>query len=415
MKILLVFITVSAVLCCFSCTKTKIVYIEADTDNIAADGLEPEADTIEIDTDVPVAGDADEAQETEDAQTDENNDSDTAVVECTTVTLTEFYIDDSENKLEYDGLIAETLGSPDLIDPVTLLFYSSVEDTDLNELTVGKYDLGSETNKKVSTCSECVFVFQDYDEDTGKMAKAYFQQSGTLEITEIKTGTPQSRGTLTAKLIQVSLDAVTQEAIPVPGGDCIEFKASAWDTICVPNCNGRICGPDGCGGFCGDGCGAGTQCSADASACIACTAITLQDITANPDSTGQYIASLTANVNGDDTADIFYIDFYGPQSAATFDLGTGDNAAYATCKQCVKIYTDIETDARWYFQQSGTLTVTDLVTDSYGSMTAKSAGHIDNLRLVELGVEEGSNDSIPLKDGGCLDITAASWNTMTIY
>jgi len=41
-----------------------------------------------------------------------------------------------------------------------------------------------------------------------------------------------------------------------PGGD----PPMACDYVCVPDCQGKECGPDGCGGTCGSGCGSGEAC-----------------------------------------------------------------------------------------------------------------------------------------------------------
>ncbi len=40
------------------------------------------------------------------------------------------------------------------------------------------------------------------------------------------------------------------------------FPKSCTDAICVPSCSGKACGPDGCGGFCGD-CPSNQKCTVD--------------------------------------------------------------------------------------------------------------------------------------------------------
>ncbi len=56
---------------------------------------------------------------------------------------------------------------------------------------------------------------------------------------------------------------------------CLEGESCNPNTFaceaCVPQCAGRTCGPDGCGGSCAPGCNAGEACST-AGACSACTA-----------------------------------------------------------------------------------------------------------------------------------------------
>jgi hypothetical protein len=59
--------------------------------------------------------------------------------------------------------------------------------------------------------------------------------------------------------------------------DCPDFRNcvcnQAQGQCCARNCAGKVCGPDGCGGLCGDNCPEGTVCSADGTACL-CTAQT---------------------------------------------------------------------------------------------------------------------------------------------
>jgi hypothetical protein len=42
--------------------------------------------------------------------------------------------------------------------------------------------------------------------------------------------------------------------------------------VCVPNCSGRVCGDDGCGGSCGT-CAANQVCRVDG-ACVSCNCVT---------------------------------------------------------------------------------------------------------------------------------------------
>lgn len=52
--------------------------------------------------------------------------------------------------------------------------------------------------------------------------------------------------------------------------ECQEgFAPEGLDCVCVPQCGGRVCGPDGCGGQCAPGCGEGEFCDQDAGVCVA--------------------------------------------------------------------------------------------------------------------------------------------------
>ncbi|HRZ79691.1 MAG TPA: hypothetical protein P5044_06775 [bacterium] len=378
-----------------------------DTDETDADAADMESD---IENDADAEGDADAV-----ADSDEESDADSDEIVCTKLSITGMYL---ETEWEYYGSISPELGSADKEDGIVMMFYAPEEpDSDSYEdyvMKVGEYELGKGNNAKVSTCTECVFVSEDYDEEEGTMSKMYAPESGVLKITGVKEGTMESKGTITAKMVQVYLDMVSGEAIPVPGGACLELDAEPWDTICVPACEGKVCGIDGCGGFCGDGCEEGTQCNDDQTECIPCTEITLSGLTSTPAEAPVYRGTLTENVAGADTDDRFQLVFSGYQDAGTFDLATGDNANFSTCKQCVLLYADASTDSETatYFQRSGTVTIDELVKDSYGCMSAESKGKIDNIVLVEVSFE--GVVSTPVKDGGCFQLSTASWDTMPV-
>ncbi len=49
---------------------------------------------------------------------------------------------------------------------------------------------------------------------------------------------------------------------------CATYESNLWDwEVCVPDCAARICGGDGCGGFCFPGCSLDEDCSADGTVC----------------------------------------------------------------------------------------------------------------------------------------------------
>ncbi len=343
-----------------------------------------------------------------------DNDEDTAI-SCTVVTIKKVSGNAYEDSIEYYGIVAESLGSADTSDTVAFFFRSADENL-RTTLVKGSYTLGEGVNKKASTCTECIFVMEDYDEESGKTGKAYFAESGVFEVTNVAENGVDAEGVLTAKMIQVYLDLASQEAVPVPGGSCLEFKAAPWTTACTPDCEGRVCGSDGCGGVCGDGCPEGTQCNTEGTDCIACTSFTVNDFVPVDEWPGQYRAELTANIDGKAGGDALYIDLFNGQELGTYNLAEGDNAFYSSCKQCVNLHSDLDSDGggKSYFQQSGTLTITDLLNDNYGVMGAHSAGHIDSVRVVEMEVieENGEYKNLPVPGGACYEITTASWDTM---
>ncbi len=205
--------------------------------------------------------------ETEDADSDtefvedENSDSDTEIV-CTEITIKELFLDGEETSTNYYGIINESLGSADKWDGILLQFYLSENET----LKTGTYDLGTEQNISFAQCTECLFIVEDYDEESELPAKFYFQETGTLNVTEIKEGTGESKGIMNAKLVEVFLNAVTMDTVKVEGGACLELKNQEWNTICTPQCEGKVCGSDGCYGECGE-CGENETCSEDGTTC----------------------------------------------------------------------------------------------------------------------------------------------------
>ena len=52
-------------------------------------------------------------------------------------------------------------------------------------------------------------------------------------------------------------------------GCCGEGEVCLWDgACCAPDCGGRECGDDGCGGSCGPGCSAGELCAWESGSCV---------------------------------------------------------------------------------------------------------------------------------------------------
>lgn len=279
----------------------------------------------------------------------------------------------------------------------------------------GTYDLSGGTNKSYLDCTECVRVWQDHDNKN--KVRIFFQESGELVIDEVDLNN-EIKGTLTAKLIEVTVDPDTREAAPVEGGECIAIKNWAFDTgICVPDCIGKVCGPDGCGGTCGEGCNGDLTCSEDQKSCVPfeCYEITLGQVELlNDYDTYYYEAYATGRSAGStDFDDIFNLYFYDEDgnSAETLasgvvNLGSGLNAEYATCTECILFYEDVNEDEEYqktYFPQSG-----ELVFEEVKEGTFESRGH-GHFRLVE--VDEFDNFK-PVPNGKCYEVKNLEWNTI---
>jgi len=325
--------------------------------------------------------------------------------ECTAITLSDVAIVNGV----YQAAMSEALGTTDLADLFQIEFYTTDLSALRTDLTVGSYDLASETNDNYATCTECVRVFEDIAADNSGVAAIYFQYSGAIDITEIGARPLESKGSIHVFVHEVTIDASTYESTPVAGGACYEITGS-WDTVCVPSCGDAVCGSDGCGGECGEGCEPGQQCNADQTGCIDCTAVTIAEIGPNVDYPSLYQGIVVEEL-GDTFDDLFQIEFYGEQVPGTYDLA-GTN--YIDCPQCVVVTQDSSDDPaalpKMFFQESGSL-VLDAATLVDGEMSAESKGHLDGVRLVEVTIASDYT-SPPVAGGACLVITEAAWDTM---
>jgi hypothetical protein len=105
--------------------------------------------------------------------------------------------------------------------------------------------------------------------------------------------------------------------------------------------------------------------------------------------------------------DVISFEFYAngaPITAGTFDLGSGDNANYATCSQCVRVIMDIDTGTgvpqKIFYQTGGTLTV--------DAMTLPGSDPIvlswQNVTLAEVYIDPSTFESTLVPNGDCFTI-----------
>ncbi len=141
---------------------------------------------------------------------------------------------------------------------------------------VGTFDLAAQGNDNYATCDQCVRVFEDTDA-SGNPGRIYFQTGGAVTVS---SATPPVSGdkldvTMTdVSLVEVTIsDDGTFTSNEVPGGGCLVFPGTVTLTTpaCVPACaGGKECGPDGCGGSCGQ-CGDTQTCDASGHCVGQCT------------------------------------------------------------------------------------------------------------------------------------------------
>ena len=298
------------------------------------------------------------------------------------------------------------IGSTALEDIMTLQFYG-----DGYTLKEGTIDLGSGDNANYETCVECLLLYEDVDFYNNEYGRTFFQQKGELVFDEVKEGTFESRGHASFRLVEVEIDDYSSVSTPVPGGACYEVENLTWDTICTPQCDGRVCGPDGCGGECGEngaGCGPDMACSADQQSCVEwnCEKITLEDLTENDvsiyplDGIYNYMYPITPNIGK-------------PEITETLQLGLRGNIQekrpyklYGTNLRSSDVSFVLYADGtELYFQHSGTVTF-----DPFDFYTGVFEATLDSLRLVQVRVDEDLT-SIPVPGGKCIEIT----NTILEY
>jgi len=381
---------------------------DTDTDTVPTDdGSTTDTDTTGNDT---ILSDEDETAGDEDTTpTDEvKPDDDTYVIgDCTPITITNVVLISGSNR--YEGGFSEPLGDETLADIFSLQFYID-ETTVQTELAVGTYDLGAGKNKNFATCTECALIFEDYNPDEGTIAKRYFQYDGSIEISEVKPGTLESKGTIDARLVEVTIESGTYISTPIAGGTCYKVTGS-WDTICVPDCTDKACGPDGCGGVCGEECEAGFQCNAEQTDCVPCTVVHISDIAPNASYPNVYEGVIAEKLGDETFDDLFWIEFYGTQAVGTHDLASTN---YFDCPWCIMIAQDSSEDPaakpKNFFQDSGSLII-EAINPVEGEMGAESKGRLEGVRLVEVTVASDYT-STPVPGGACITIADTAWDTM---
>jgi len=285
-------------------------------------------------------------------------------------------------------------------------------------LKTGTYDLGEGDNKSSLYCTECVIVKQDFEDEKEKF---FFQESGTLVIEETDMDY-NIKGTLSAKLVEVEGDPArrAEEVVKVEGGECIAIENWSFDTgVCVPGCVGKVCGPDGCGGTCGEGCSGDLTCSKDQKSCVPfeCKKITFDNVEMFENDNGSYRYQTSVSGNLPESSalpDILTLNFYATDyvlKEGTIDLG-GDNANYETCIECIVLYKDFDIETEEYtaefFQQSG-----ELVFDEVTEGTFESKGH-GSFRLVEVEIDDYTSVSTPVLGGACYEIENLIWDFITV-
>ena len=188
---------------------------------------------------------------------------------------------------------------------------------------------------------------------------------------------------------------------------------------CTPDCNGKECGPDGCGGICKTDCGTDAACNAEQTMCVpyTCKKITVnklreRDTLPMGEHRDKYIykATYTDSNNATSSDEDFKFQInYDESLPAVVDLSNFHDYKCIFRSGSVCFY--IQNSTKLYFQQSGTVDISSLDT-SNGNISAA----LTNVRLVETGFVLENEKIYEIPGGECLEIKNETLNyTAPVY
>lgn len=306
----------------------------------------------DVPTDTADTGDTadsgDSAPDSADTPGEDVAEVDTVVPGCGELTLTgSLEANDVAGVFTLGGEVDLGLGDPEIPDIVVFELFSD---------EAGTFRLGQGANENYATCNQCVRVIEDASSGS---ARQFFPTAGSIEVQYLGQSGRAVRFTLSGlEMVEVTIRQADLSSVPVEGGRCYRrLESFSLETAaCVAACGEHICGDDGCGGVCGDGCEAGV-CSLDGLRCetdtTVCQDVEVSGILANP-AVGVYRLSLTElGLGAVSATDFLQLEFY-ENATGGFSLGAGTNRNYRTCGQCVRLIVD---GRREFFQREGLLTV----------------------------------------------------------
>ena len=292
----------------------------------------------------------------------------------------------------FANAVGNAAGDPAIKDILQIEFWNSSGEA-LTKLEVGTTIL---TDRE--SCDTCLILYED------KGQKLYSQTSGTFNITKVKEGTLESQGNASFRLVEVN-----EYFMPIEGGNCYDVENMTWDTICTPDCTGKVCGSDGCSSVCGT-CGKNEGCSLDQSQCQPldlsdCTGISIDFGTLKKYYSNSFYTSMA------DGRPYVYMTFFLGENETkikpgTYDLGSDKNLSYDTCSESVLLYSGydsvLEDYTKMYFQHGGTINVESVgeKNEIKGTITAK---------LVEADIAE-DNSTTFFAGTNCLEIETSAFD-----
>jgi hypothetical protein len=260
----------------------------------------------------------------------------------------------------------------------------------------GAFALGSGDNANLATCEQCLqgklYGFNGADRD-------FFADAGVLDIgssSDVRNGVIHA-STSGVRLGEVTIDGST--TTPVPGGYCIDLADGAVD-VSSSSGTGGTSGAGGEGGTPGSG-ATGNEGGAAGAFTLPtdCTEIGVGTWGVSTGSDGaEYYSHLSPNV-GSPAQDVIGL-LELSNDVGSFKLGTGDDASFWSCAQCLLVnIPDGTTSGMNFFAMGGTLDISSSSQPFFGTMDAT----LSDVTLVQV---DASYE--PIDSGQCLHLPSAS-------
>ena len=380
-KNLTILLAVIAVTTLFSCSKLKEEEFYGDYPDDAVTQTDNESQESVNDNDTADPADSDTA-DTTDSETTETTDKDAPDEKTDEINVT-----DEENPLT------------DEEDPVTDDDNPVIDDQSTN-------DDNSATDDDQENDNDNPTTDDDQENDNDNPTTDDDQESGDDNPTTDNDQENDNDNPTTDNDLENDNDNPTTDDDPVIPG-------------CTPDCNGKECGPDGCGGICKTDCGTDAACNKTQTLCVPyhCEQITVnklreRDTLPMGEHRDKYIyqATYTDSNNVTSTEKDFKFQInYNESLPAVVDLANFQDYKCIFRSGSVCFY--IQNSTKLYFQQSGTVDISTLDT-SNGNISAA----LTNVRLVETGFVLENEKIYEIPGGKCLEIKNETLNyTAPVY
>ena len=401
MKNFTILLAVIAVTTLFSCSKLKEEEFygeypddaETQTDNESQETMNDSDSADQADSDSADTTDSETTETTDKDEPDEQTDDNNSTDEENPVTDDNNPATDDDQETGDDNQTADDDQETDNDNPVT----DDDQETD-NDNPVTDDDQGTDNDNPVTD--------DDQETDNDNQTADDDQETGDDNQTaDDDQETGDDNQTADDDQETDNDNPITDDDPIIPG--------------CTPDCNGKECGPDGCGGICKTDCGTDAACNAEQTRCVPynCEQITVnklreRDTLPMGEHRDKYIykATYTDSNNATSSDEDFKFQInYDESLPAVVDLSNFHDYKCIFRSGSVCFY--IQNSTKLYFQQSGTIDISTLDT-SNGNISAA----LTNVRLVETGFVLENERIYEIPGGKCLEIKNETLNyTAPVY